>query len=114
MFGGTGNDTLQGGLGNDILNGGTGNDIILFNTAICVGNVDTIQGFSVVNDTIRLENSIFTSVGAAGALTATMFKSSGPQDADDFILYNTATGALSYLIGENLTPTEAIVQDVVR
>lgn len=52
LSGGAGNDNLQGGLGNDTLNGGTGLDSFLFNTALA-GNVDTITGFRVVDDTIR-------------------------------------------------------------
>ncbi|MEQ1486830.1 calcium-binding protein, partial [Methyloglobulus sp.] len=98
LSGGAGNDNLQGGLGNDTLNGGTGPDSFLFNTALA-GNVDTITGFSVVDDTIRLENAIFTSFAVPGAIAAGNFVAgigAVALDADDFLLYNTATGALSY------------------
>ena len=99
LQGGLGNDILQGNLGNDILNGGAGLDSFLFNAALGAGNVDTITGFSVADDTIRLENAIFTSFAVPGAIAAGNFvKGVGAValDANDFLVYNTANGALSY------------------
>jgi Ca2+-binding RTX toxin-like protein len=42
-----------------------------------------------------LDHSIFTALGSAGALSASMF-TTGTPDADDRIIYNADTGALSY------------------
>ncbi len=77
-----------------MLTGGTGNDIFKFTTK---GHVDRITDFNVLNDTFQLENSVFTAFTTAGILAATQFRI-GTQalDADDFVIYNNATGALLY------------------
>ncbi|SDY83474.1 S-layer family protein [Nitrosomonas sp. Nm33] len=101
--GGGGNDTLKGGAGNDTLNGntgtntltgGSGKDTFKFATA---GHIDTITDFTVVDDTIKLENAVFTSLTTTGVLAADQFTiGSQALDANDFIVYNNATGALLY------------------
>lgn len=99
ITGAAGNDILNGGLGNDSLTGGTGQDSFLFNTTLNSStNKDTITDFVVVDDSIRLENAIFTKLTATGTLSADFFKSGvgTAADANDFILYNTTTGALLY------------------
>jgi len=97
MDGGLGNDTLNGGLGNDTLTGGSGADRFTFNTALGAGNVDQIMDFVVLDDTIQLENAVFTSLIAAGTLGAGSFVTgTAALDGDDFIIYNSATGALFY------------------
>jgi Ca2+-binding RTX toxin-like protein len=71
----------------------------MFNTAIGAGDVDTITDFNVANDTIRLENAIFTAIAGAGVLSAAQFianASGTAQDASDRIIYETDTGALIY------------------
>lgn len=101
LSGGIGIDTLRGGLGNDTLNGGAGNDIFVFNTAPnAATNKDTIDFNNVAgnNDSFQLDNAVFTKLGANGALNAAFFKvvGSGALDANDYIQYNKATGALFY------------------
>ena len=94
LNGGAGNDTLDGGLGADKLTGGTGKDIFKFTTK---GHVDTITDFNVANDSIQLENAVFKSLTATGMLAASQFKlGTKALDANDFIIYNKATGALLY------------------
>ena len=62
---GAGNDLLNGGLNNDTLTGGLGFDTFIFNTALnATTNVDRISDFVAINDTIRLENAVFTGLGA--------------------------------------------------
>jgi Ca2+-binding RTX toxin-like protein len=95
----SGNDVLIGGLGNDTLTGGTNADIFRFDTLLnATTNKDTITDFSAVDDSIQLENAIFTTLTTTGALNAALFKnlSLGAIDADDRIVYNGSTGALSY------------------
>ena len=94
LNGGAGNDTLDGGTGTNSLTGGAGSDIFKFTTK---GHIDTITDFNVVNDTIQLENAVFTALATTGTLAASQFKI-GTQalDADDFIIYNNVTGALLY------------------
>jgi Ca2+-binding RTX toxin-like protein len=96
LNGGAGSDTLYGGLGNDTLTGGAGTDFFVFNTALA-SNLDRIMDFVVVDDTIRLENSIFTKLTSTGALSSSFFRvGSAAADANDFIVYNPTTGALIY------------------
>ena len=100
LYGAAGNDTLNGMDGNDTLNGGAGLDTFVFNTALsATGNKDTITDFNVADDTIQLENAIFTKLTALGALATANFcanATGGAVDSNDFICYNTATGMLSY------------------
>ena len=94
LNGGSGNDTLDGGLGNNRLTGGTGNDIFKFTTK---NHVDIIADYNVANDTMQLENSIFTALTATGTLPAGQFRIGAQAvDANDFIIYNSTTGALLY------------------
>jgi serralysin len=61
-------------------------------------NRDTITDFNVLDDTIALENAIFTALGlTTGTLTAAAFRiGTAAGDADDRIIYNSSTGALFY------------------
>jgi ELWxxDGT repeat protein len=103
--GDAGTDTLYGGTGNDTLTGGAGNDTFIFNTALdAATNLDTLTDFlpdlapGTEKDQIRLENSVFTAFGTTtGTLAATAFNTgSAASDADDRIIYDSATGALYY------------------
>ena len=62
-------------------------------------NLDSITDFSAADDTIRLSRTIFNKIINTGALNAGRFRSSvdgTAADIDDYILYNTTSGALSY------------------
>jgi serralysin len=108
LFGGLGNDTLYGGLGNDRLYGeagndklvgGVGSDIFVFNTPLsATANRDILTDFNHVADTFHLENAIFTKLGAGVHGLNPAFFRAGPTalDANDFIVYNKATGGLFY------------------
>ena len=67
-----GNDTLNGGLGSDDIFTGNGADTVVFNSALGATNIDDVFDFSVVNDTINLENAVFIGL-AAGPLAAAAF-----------------------------------------
>jgi hypothetical protein len=97
MDGGAGNDRLLGGIGIDRLTGGLNNDIFVFDTAPSTTlNRDVITDFNHVADTIFLENAIFTRL-PAGALNPNFFHlGAAAADANDFIVYNQANGALFY------------------
>jgi serralysin len=98
IYGYGGNDKLIGKAGNDILSGGTGKDAFVFNTKLsATANVDKIQDFNVTADTIWLENAVFTKLTKVGPLASgSFFKGVKAHDADDRIIYDSATGALSY------------------
>jgi Ca2+-binding RTX toxin-like protein len=91
------NNVLNGGLGSDVLSVGAGRDVFAFNTALGAGNVDQITDFSPIDDTIRLDDAVFTALGGTGVLSATAFAIGATAgDADDRIMYDSATGALYY------------------
>lgn len=100
LDGGAGNDMIYGGLGNDTLAGSAGLDNFVFNTALnATTNVDTISGFAVADDTIRLAKAIFTAITGTGTLTADQFAKNTTglaADASDRIIYETDTGKLFY------------------
>jgi Ca2+-binding RTX toxin-like protein len=87
---------LLGKAGSDTLFGAGGNDTFRFDTALGASNIDSIADFIAANDTIQLENAIFTAL-AAGPLSLNAFRiGSAAADADDRIVYNNATGAVIY------------------
>jgi Ca2+-binding RTX toxin-like protein len=97
--GGEGNDVLNGMGGNDVLAGGAGSDVFAFTTALsATANLVRIEDFTKGEDTIRLENAIFTKLLTTGTLGAGNFKviGSAPLDADDYILYSKEYGGLYY------------------
>ena len=114
-------------LGNDTLTGGAGQDTFRFDTILNgLTNVDRITDFVVADDTIQLENSIFTKFGLSttGAINSAYFKANITglaADNNDYIIYETDTGKLFYdadgngvgasvqiaLLGTNLTLTSS-------
>ena len=100
LAGGAGNDTLSGGVGNDTLSGGSGADHFRFDSLLnALSNRDTITDFNVAADTIELENAIFGSLTSTGTLASGSFRSGagvGAADANDYVLYDSASGALYY------------------
>jgi Ca2+-binding RTX toxin-like protein len=97
LSGDAGNDVLNGGAGSDNLTGGVGLDTFLFNTALTTTGIDTITDFNATDDTIKLENAIFTKLTTLGTLNAANFKiGAAAADVDDFVVYNDSTGALFY------------------
>jgi len=96
LDGGTGNDTLNGGAGNDSIITGTGTDRVVFNTALGAGNIDQVQDFSHTFDTFLLDNAIFTALAPAVLPAAAFVIGAAAADADDRIIYDSESGALSY------------------
>jgi Ca2+-binding RTX toxin-like protein len=95
IVGNSGNNFIDGKQGNDTLTGGLGGDNFVFTTAL-VSNQDTITDFSVADDTLRLDDAVFTGI-ATGFLSAAAFKAgTGATEADDRIVYNSATGEIFY------------------
>ena len=86
-----------------LLSGGLAGDSFVFDTRPdSVTNVDRIADFAVGTDRIQLENDIFTALGSGSPSSPTVlgashfFVGAAAHDADDFVIYNPATGALSY------------------
>ena len=100
ISGGNGNDLLVGYGGNDTLTGGAGADRFDFRSPLsATTNVDRISDFNVADDTIRLENAIFTALTAVGTLASAAFASNSTGlagDSSDRIIYEKDTGELYY------------------
>ncbi len=99
LSGANGNDTLDGGLGKDALTGGSGADSFIFKTALGASNIDSVKDFVAADDTIKLENAIFTALTATGTLASAAFYGSDAgkaHDSSDRIIYETDTGKLFY------------------
>ena len=73
ITGNAGKNVLDGGAGRDVLTGGLGRDQFLFDTKLQRTNVDHILDFSVADDTIRLDRSIFGAFKKAGVLKDAAF-----------------------------------------
>ncbi|WP_279306643.1 polysaccharide lyase family 7 protein [Microvirga solisilvae] len=97
LYGYEGNDRLIGREGNDILLGGLGRDTFVFNTKLSTkSNLDLIADFNPKDDTILLDNAVFSKI-ARGVLQSSKFViGSKAKDASDRIIYNNKTGALLY------------------
>lgn len=103
MNGAGNNDRLEGGKGNDTLTGGSGADTFVFDAALSGGNLDHITDFRNRDDSIALDQRIFTALDKTGdsrPLYAECFKDLGREgarlDRDDRILYDSRTGDLGY------------------
>jgi Ca2+-binding RTX toxin-like protein len=100
LNGGSGDDVIDGGLGNDILTGGIGADSFKFTSAL-KGNLDKITDFTCGTDKLVLDDAIFTKLLSQTDQLASgdYFKSgqnNAPIDNNDYLIFNTATGALFY------------------
>jgi Ca2+-binding RTX toxin-like protein len=99
LFGGLGNDSLAGLLGNDTLTGAGGADHFWFNS-MGSANADLIADFSAAEgDKIVFDTTVFTALGLAGTLSASLF-ASGTNVLSSYttqkLLYDTGTGNLYY------------------
>jgi Ca2+-binding RTX toxin-like protein len=96
VIGNNGANTINGGAGSDTLTGHGGADMFQFTTALGGGNVDAITDFQAGTDKIQLDDAVFTGLGL-GALAAGAFVTgSAAGDADDRLIYNSATGQLLF------------------
>jgi serralysin len=94
--GNNGNNLIGGGGGDDELIGLGGQDRFLFNTALdAATNVDVLSDFNAADDTIVLSSDIFGALGS-GVAADEFVVGATAQDANDFLIYNSQTGALFY------------------
>jgi hypothetical protein len=75
-------------------------DTFRFDTALDIGNFDTITDFSSATDTIQLDDDVFTNLGQGpGGLEGIRFKVNAAgvaTDLTDRVIYETDTGILRY------------------
>jgi Ca2+-binding RTX toxin-like protein len=97
ITGNAGSNLLNGGSGNDTLTGGAGIDTFQLTN---VSNIDKITDFVVSDDSIQLDNAVFTSLGGEGVLLASKFRSgtgiTTAADSNDYLIYNSTDGKLYY------------------
>ncbi|MGI9128760.1 MAG: calcium-binding protein [Roseomonas sp.] len=115
LIAGAGNDTISGGAGNDSLAGsdghhrldgganqdtlfgGDGIDSFCFTTALSANNGDLVLGYSVADDTIMLDDAVFTSIGGLGTLAESAFViGTTALTLSHRIIFNSTTGELLY------------------
>ncbi|MBF9198224.1 hypothetical protein I2H36_19525 [Microvirga sp. BT290] len=108
LTGGSGADRLNGSYGNDVLTGGAGTDFFVFDSRLGSSktdrkvNFDKVADFSVKDDTIWLDNTIFKKLGkgtqaSPGKLNKGFFVvGEKAKDKNDYLVYNKKTGVLSY------------------
>ena len=101
LSGRAGDDTLAGAAGADTLWGGAGADEFVFRETGSA-DADVFGDFSSGSDTIVLDSTVMSALGAAGSFSpadgrfwADAGASSG-HDADDRIIYNTTTRQIFY------------------
>ncbi|MDO6963022.1 calcium-binding protein [Rhizobium alvei] len=96
LTGGTGDDVIEGGQGKDILEGGSGDDTFVFAERPVGDNVDRIEDFVGVDDTITLEKDIFASLGKGHLQVSAFTLGSHAEDGSDRIIFDPNTGKLYY------------------
>ncbi len=104
LTGTAGRDIIKGLAGKDVLSGGAGQDVFVFDSKPNKKtNLDKVVDFTVVDDSIWLENKIFTKLGKKGseAAPAQLKKSffvlgEKAKDKDDYIIYSKKTGKLYF------------------
>jgi VCBS repeat-containing protein len=94
IYGNAGANVLNGRAGSDYLLGLGGADTFAFTSALGSDNIDHIGDFLAVDDTIALDDAVFTGL-ALGALNANAFVlGTAAGDADDRIIYDQISGQL--------------------
>jgi Ca2+-binding RTX toxin-like protein len=113
LIGGQGRDTLSGEIGDDVLygrqghdslTGGEGRDTFVFDTTPSKRtNLDRITDFTVKDDGLFLDRTVFKKLGQKGSLAAPaklspskFWKGEKAHDASDRLIYNKKMGALLY------------------
>ena len=96
LTGSAGNDKIYGKAGNDVLTGGAGADTFVFDTALGSSNVDTIKDFTPGVDKIELSSKVFTALWVQELGTDVFRVGTKALDHNDHIIYDQATGTLSY------------------
>ncbi|WP_421723415.1 hypothetical protein [Bauldia sp.] len=95
---------IFGELGDDTFILGDRKETIVFDTNVDQGqNVDTVQNFETGADQFFLDQAVFAALVGLGDLAKANFRrDTTAQDADDYIVYDKATGVLIYDFNGNL------------
>ena len=96
VIGNYGVNILDGGGGSDTLIGLDAGDVFRFTAAPVQGNVTTIRDYGFGADVILLDSTVFRALADGALPGAALAYGAAATDADDRIVYNPTTGALSY------------------
>jgi Ca2+-binding RTX toxin-like protein len=96
LYGDDGDDYLFGGEGKDTLYGGSGDDKFLFGEKLSSSNLDTIADFSMGDDLISLDVSIFNRLSSGTNLSDNLVTGKKALDLNDYLIFNPSSGVLSY------------------
>jgi Ca2+-binding RTX toxin-like protein len=97
-----GDDTLDGQAGNDTLVGGDHSDTFLFTVSPGTANADSIADFNTGVDKVVLDGTVHLNAGPSGNFAAADLRfhshagANIAHDANQHVLYDTATGELWY------------------
>lgn len=95
IAGNNGANVIDGGSGADTLIGGGGADSFRFTTTLGASNIDAIVDFEAGVDRIALSRGVFASLGA-NVTAANFVVGSAATTADQYLIYDSATGRLLY------------------
>ena len=97
LTGGLGADTLDGGSGNDLLSGDAGNDTFLFSS---LDGTDTLEDFMSGADGLAFAGAVFAELATLNQAVSDGHGFIGvgetPADGDDYLIYDSVSGALYY------------------
>ncbi|MET0514931.1 MAG: calcium-binding protein [Nitrospiraceae bacterium] len=97
VFGYGGNDKISGKGGRDILLGGAGRDNFVFDTKPGgQASAATITDFRPGEDIISLDNAVYSRLIGRTLTSATFVAGGKALDSDDYVIYNSKSGALFY------------------
>jgi len=97
LTGSGGNDIIAGGAGNDVLTGGAGADTFAFTAApSATKNLDRITDFVSGTDKLSLARSVFSALSPGDLSTAAFVQAIAAVTSDQHVIYNQATGVVSY------------------
>ncbi|WP_202596434.1 right-handed parallel beta-helix repeat-containing protein [Mesorhizobium loti] len=94
--GNAGANVIDGGGGADVLTGNGGKDVFVFKAALGAGNVDKITDFSVSQDKILLDHTVFAGLQPGALSGQAFYAGAGAHDSTDRIIYDSSTGALYF------------------
>jgi Ca2+-binding RTX toxin-like protein len=90
----SGDDKILAKDGSDVLIGDAGKDAFIFDTKLGSANVDIIVDFNTADDTIRIDDKMFTKIKTGQLPSSAFVIGEKALDSDDRIIYNDKTGAL--------------------
>ncbi|PAX07110.1 calcium-binding protein [Sphingomonas lenta] len=96
VIGTYGVNVLDGGGGADTLIGLEGGDVFRFTAAPVAGSVTTVRDYGVGVDVVLLDSRAFTQLADGVLAPGALAYGAAAADADDRIVYDASTGALSY------------------